>query len=458
MLLEAGNAEATEGEAMRRIENRASRSRAVLALALSFGGITGAASGSEEFETPPELSASQALVGDLASGTEHRVDDPVRSDGLLDHYTLQSRFGVFEVNGRALLQIRVREMAALAELDRVSKSEVFLGAVARSVTAPLETAADVLQRPVETVTGIPKGIENLFKTYRIKARDATGKAKSVVQQDKKNKENQGEGDSRAEVAGGKVAREAKSYATRYLGVSQADRRWYAMLGVDPYTTNQPLREAVRRVARVDAAASFGMRFSGIPSIPGIGTVRKGMEAIWEEDPLLIRERNRRFLSALGLGKDEVSEFEDNMALSPTHQLAILTLTRALEGVEARGELIRRAIDVDTEEEALTLIESFGLLLRVHEKQPLTQILGGIRLPAARTADGRLVVCAAFDAVYWTERVANGARAFDGVYRDERAAERQVWLSGAISARARAGIERLGWTLIIYTEPAAQASR
>lgn len=405
---------------------------------------------SEDYERAPEIVAAQALSAELASGAEHRVGDPVRSDGLLNHYSVQSRFGSFEIEGRPLLEIRIRELAALAELDRVSKSEVFLGAVARSVTAPLETAADVLEKPVETVTGIPKGIENLFKTYRIKARDATGKAKSTVQRDKsKKKESEGSDPGVSE----KVVRETKSYASRYLGVTQADRRWYAKLGVDPYTTNRALRDAVRKVARVDATATFGMRFAGIPSIPGIGTARKGMDAIWEEDPLLIRERNRRFLASLGLDKQEVRSFEDNLALSPTHQLGILTMTRALDGVGGRGELIRRAMEVDSEPQALTLIESYALLVRVHETTPLAEILGGIRLPVARTKDGRLVACAAFDSVYWTERVASSAREFAGVYRDVPASARELWLAGAISPRARAGIEQLGWT--VHVSSAAQ---
>lgn len=426
-------------------EERARRLRAAgcLAASLALSASIAERAVAEDPERAPEIAAAQVLSPELASGAEHRVGDPVRSDGLLNHYSVHSRFGSFEIEGRPLLEIRIRELAALAELDRVSKSEVFLGAVARSVTAPLETAADVLEKPVETVTGIPKGIENLFKTYRIKARDATDKAKSTVQRDKsKKKESEGSDPGVSE----KVVRETKSYASRYLGVTQADRRWYAKLGVDPYTTNQALRDAVRKVARVDATATFGMRFAGIPSIPGIGTARKSMDAIWEEDPLLIRERNRRFLASLGLDQEEVRRFEDNLALSPTHQLGILTLTRAFDGVGGRGELIRRAMDVDSEPQALTLIESYAVLVRVHETTPLAEILGGIRLPVARTKDGRLVACAAFDSVYWTERVASGAREFAGVYRDVQASAREVWLAGAISPRARAGIEQLGWTV------------
>lgn len=393
---------------------------------------------SDDYETPPEIAAAQALAAEIASGADYRVEDPVRSDGLMNHYSLQSRFGSFEVTGRALLGIRIREIGALAELERVSKSEVFLKAVGRSVTAPVETAVEVVQNPIGTVTGIPKGVGNLFRTYKLKSREATS---SIRREQTENGKESG-----ASGKDGAVAREMESYARRHLGVTQAERLWYAKLGVDPYTTNQALRSAVRKVARIDATASFGLRFAGIPSIAGIGVVRTGMDAIWREDPVLIRERNRSFLASIGIDKEETSRFENNLSLSPTHQLAILEMARALNGVGARDELIRRAVDVASEDEALTLIESIGLLVRLHQKTPLVEILGGIRLPAARTADGRLVVCAGFDSVYWTANVAEGAREIAHAYRDAEGSERQIWLVGTGSPRVRAELEGLGWKL------------
>ncbi len=418
-----------------------------------------AASIAQDYETPPELAAAQALPGEIASGPDHSIADPVRSDGLMNRYVLRSRFGSYDVPGRSLLAIRIQEIGALAELDRVSSSEVFLRAVGRSVTAPLQTAADLVEKPVETVTGIPKGVANLFKTYRLKAREATGKAKEVA--GKATKVADGKGEERKDTlskAGEKATSSARSYALRHFGVTSAERMWYAKLGVDPYTTNAPLRAAVTRVARVDATAQFGLRFAGIPSIPGIDVARKGMDAIWQEDPVVIRDRNRRLLASLGLDEEERKRFEDNVALSPTHQLTLLQMTRTLDGVSGRGELIRRALDVNEEEEALALIDSLALLVRLHAQAPLAEVVGGIRLPAARTRDGRLVVCAGFDALYWTERVADGARQIALAYRDAEATERQFWLAGTASPRLRAEVENLGWQVQDSTDASTASAR
>ena len=150
------------------------------------------------------------------------------------------------------------------------------------------------------------------------------------------------------------------------------------------------------------------------------------------------------MSSIAIDKEEISRFENNLSLSPTYQLAILEMTRALDGIDGRGELIHRAVEVASEDETLALVESIGLLVRLHQKTPLVEILGGIRLPAARTTDGRLVVCAGFESVYWTENVAEGGRGIEQAYRDAEVSERQIWLAGAGSLRVRAELEKLGW--------------
>jgi hypothetical protein len=418
----------------------------IVALAAAGDATPAPAPAPQAYETPPALTAAQALPAEIASGTDYQVEDPVVGDGLLNHYRLRSRFGTFEVNGRVLLEIRIREIGALADLERVSKSDAFLGAVGRTAAAPVETAAEVVQHPVGTVTGIPRGVANLLKTYKLKARDAT----ESVEHEQKKKDDAAASSSPAK--GANVARAGKSYALKYFGVSAAERRWYAKLGVDPYTTNEPLRAAVKKVAKVDATASFGLRFAGLPAIAGMGVVRGGMDAIWREDPVLIRERNRKFLKSIGVGDEDRSVFEDNVALSPTHQLALLEMLRALDGVGSRGELVQRAIEVASEEEALTLVESVGLLVRLHQKAPLAEVLGGVRLPAARTADGKLAICAGFESVYWTEQVAEGARAIATAYREVETSERQVWLTGTASGRVHSELESLGWKLLERADP------
>jgi hypothetical protein len=78
---------------------------------------------------------------------------------------------------------------------------------------------------------------------------------------------------------------------------------------------------------------------------------------------------------------------------------------------------------------------------------LVSLLPGVRLPAARLADGRIVVCGAFEAVYWTADVAEGERGIrESLPEDKGAAPREIWLEGAVSERARQEFETLGWRI------------
>ena len=88
------------------------------------------------------------------------------------------------------------------------------------------------------------------------------------------KKSNGEGGATAAENTQKAKEAASAYAKKYLGLSKSERRWYAELGVDPYTDNEALKKAVKEVSRVEAAASFGMRFAGLPGIPGAREIGK----------------------------------------------------------------------------------------------------------------------------------------------------------------------------------------
>ena len=68
------------------------------------------------YEVPPELHPAAILPDLLAAGTDYHVVDPVQSDGLMNHYVLESKFGRFEAYGKFALAVRVNEVRALTEL------------------------------------------------------------------------------------------------------------------------------------------------------------------------------------------------------------------------------------------------------------------------------------------------------------------------------------------------------
>lgn len=414
-----------------------------LLIASAAIGLVQAADVAADFEVPPELSPAVLLPQATVATADYHIGDPVRSDGLMRRYVVDSKFGQFEAYGSSELAARIREVAALSELAKTSDVELIAGGVGRGVESQVQTAVALVGHPVKTITGIPTGIAHLFRGYGDKGKELVGETKKSAQ-------GQSSGSGSGSDGGA-----AMRYADRYIGVSATERRWYQKLGVDPYTDNQVLRKAIHKNAKVEAAAGFGARFVGIPSIPGIGDVRKAMDAIYNEDPATIRARTKATLVGYGLTPEEITEWQNTSVLSPTRQVLLLSAAEALEGVDGRAELFRHALGLTTDSEAEVYLHSVGLLGLAHRRQALTQILPGVRLPSARRADGSVVVCGAFESVYWTADVARGEAQIRQALPQGTTGTRELWLAGTTSERARTALRERGWQLqdVTKDEPA-----
>jgi len=287
------------------------------------------------FETPPAVFPADILPGALAAGPDFHVVAPVQSDGLMYPFEIDSRFGHFSSYGRAALELRIHEIGALTELDRTSRVEVVSGSVTRGVGSQLETAVTVVTHPAATIIGIPKGIAHLFHGYVGDGRETVASVDRTVTAPADGKGTPTAGDATAK---GETA--ATNYVSRHLGLTTAERHWYEKLGVDPYTDNETLRRAIHRTAKLDAAAGFGMRFVGIPSIPGIGDAREVMEAVYREDPATIRARTHATLVGYGLSVDEIDRWQHAPACSTPRRWQRHRLRRfrrnLLDGRRGRG--------------------------------------------------------------------------------------------------------------------------
>lgn len=426
--------------AVRLLRNRFAWPAVVLAgLALGTASRSFAA---EDFETPADEAPSASLSDAQVSGPSFHVEDPVHSDGLMHRYVIDSRFGVLDAYGIDALNTRLREIAALTTLEHTSEGQVVVEAAVRGVREQAQSMVHVATHPVGTLFGIPKGIGNLLGGYRAQAQEVTTgightlttSGRSVVRNP----------DGRAlERAGTAATHAARTQAERYLGLTAAERRWYAKLAVDPYTDNLVLRHAVTRMARIDAAASFGMRFAPV-GIPFAGEVQRALDAIEHEDPAALRKHRRDALLHAGLTAEEIKRFEHTPLLTPTRQTVLVNAFDSLNGVDGRAELLRHAMTVQSEEEIDVFLQSTLLLLRYQAHHPVKRILAGVRIPAAELPDGSIAVFGAFDAVQWTAEVADYGGALNEAL--PRTGARQLWITGTVSVRARAALEERGWAV------------
>ena len=90
------------------------------------------------FDSPNPLRSDRYLSTEQLAGPNFNVAPAATTDGFANTYTITSRFGTWPARGRAGVTMRIREIQALAQLEEVSKSDVFIDAVKNSATAPLK--------------------------------------------------------------------------------------------------------------------------------------------------------------------------------------------------------------------------------------------------------------------------------------------------------------------------------
>ncbi len=107
----------------------------------------------QDFEKPPTLRAAQNLPGRIVKGPNHTVDDRVLNDGYMNHYTISSRFGQFEVISTAKLRKRVDEIMALVVMEQVENTSVFGDALVKGGESAVRGVTHLVTDPVGTIEG-----------------------------------------------------------------------------------------------------------------------------------------------------------------------------------------------------------------------------------------------------------------------------------------------------------------
>ena len=102
----------------------------------------------------------------LLQGPTFTVDPQVPIVGMLGHFTIRADVGTFEAHGREMLRIRVGEIHAIAQLDQMSKSDVFLQAAANAVARPVESMTHMLENPDPDGPGAVRRDRSLLRPRR----------------------------------------------------------------------------------------------------------------------------------------------------------------------------------------------------------------------------------------------------------------------------------------------------
>jgi hypothetical protein len=242
-----------------------------------------------------------------------------------------------------------------------------------------------------------------------------------------------------------VTQRAGSITADALGYEKERRDLARSVGVDPYTTNPVLSKKLTDMAWVAFSGRFTIQAAMSVFVPGstlISAVTITNTTVYDTPPGDLINAAQSTFAATGASPAPVQALIKN----PQYSLSVLTALahgiERLQGVNGLDSVVGFAALAKTHDETRMMAGAVNMLARYHETvRPIARVTAPGPI-LGYTAGGALVIVMPADYVAWTERIARFAQ------RDDlRAPERIAWISGQFSPRARAELEKRGWSLL-----------
>ena len=385
------------------------------------------------WEVPPLFSAAGLLTPDWLKGPHHSVQDELVNDGAQHHFVVSSEFGTFPAVGMPMLRTRVIEIEAIAALKDVRLSEVFVDALSFQLLHPLRGLKMLLTEPRRVGTSVGGGLLEFLAM--------PGQFSKFEGSDRE--------DSMTKSA---------------IGFSYLKRKIAFQFGVDPYSSNPTLQDELNELTWIaftaDLAPQIGYLFMPASAVMWMTFSATRWTSYLDEQVRDysandLRALNRDKLLKMGISEEEIHQFFLNALYSPRHSTIITAALDELTSVDDREAFLVIAKEANSEELVLFYQHVVEMMRGYHVHiGAVDRLLVLPRVPALYTKNKTLVVMLPVDYLFWTSRVASVAQALTThVPSRPRIAQRELWVAGNVSPRARQELESLGWT--VYEQVSAK---
>jgi hypothetical protein len=399
---------------------------AFLLVNLNAGPAGGAANGQTAFDPPEIRAAADVVPPALLQGPHFRVGPAVTTFAFMNQYSVTSDYGAFNPPSDARLRRLVREIAAIAELKKISQSDAFAKATVAAGKGVVQGAQHLIQDPAATISAVPEAVFSVFGRI-----------------------------SEATKRGGRSKYE-DGVAENLLAVSSFKREYAQKLDVDVYSSNEVLQRELNSVAWASAAGNLTLGAASMVTGATVLQVASGVRTLEQAKSIVnalpateLSRRNREALRQMRVPDSVADRFLQNPMLSPRHQTVIVEGMKVLDGVPGRSAFIQYATRADSEDAALLYQEMAELLSEYHQSVAHIQRLEiYLHIPVAYTAQGSAVVLLPIDRLLWTERTSGIATGLGRTLpRPQPVHHIEVWMTGDASPRAREGLQQLGIVLV-----------
>lgn len=410
-----------------------------------------------QYEIPAILDAAELLDGIPLKGTLYQIDREVPTDGFLMKFTVQSDFGTFYPKSPEMVATLLIEIAAIQQLEDISKSEVFIDGLKKSGKEIGREVKTLVTEPVKTIKGAGTGIGRFFqRTYRTTKTSVQKLGDKISEEDQANqaapgsdsklpgaapKEGKGSSDTDLAEAGMKMA---GNTVINILGYNDQRRQLAKQLQVDPYTTNTVLADKLDEVAWAAFAGGLGVKAVKmvVPAsmVLSVSTTLTGW--VWDVPPGDLRVFNESALLTIGVTQESVDNFLKNRWYTLTLQGRLVRALIQLKQAEDRAEVIALALTVSSEDQARFVTEAVELLAHYHKHVfPITKINVNSTV-IGQLKKGAFVFPTPLDYVSWIKRLDKFTDRSE--FGD---AERIIYLRGQLSKTAKKELGLKKWQLL-----------
>jgi hypothetical protein len=384
----------------------------------------------QRYETPPVLSASKILPPELVSGPNHRVQEKVANDGFLNTYNVDSKFGTFTAVSTPLLRKRIQEINAMVAMEKLKGTKEFADSLKASGLSTLSAAKNMVFSPVKTTTEVVSGVGLVFRRA---------------------------GDS---VFGAKRSDAEDSRFKTLIGFSNYKRDYAHELGVDVYSRNEVLQDRLNDVAWTAFAGGLTVS-AAMAAVPGgagiamtaIGTTRLTTAIFKNTPPQDLRRMNAQKLTAMAVEPSTADMFISDSVFTPREQTVLVSALDEMTGVTDRERFVQLAALTHNPDMAFFRQRQAEMYAGYHKSvAPIVQFVSVGQLAAARAKNGALVFNVPVDYMAWTEPLGQLVANTDLVVNQlPGLTEKQLWVTGTLSPRTRAEMQRMNWKIYDRSE-------
>lgn len=362
----------------------------------------------------------------LLRGPHYQLGPTVRTFAFMNQYSVRSDYGTFAPPSDARLRRLVREMAAIAELEKIHQSDAFAKATVEAGKGVVQGAQQLIENPVATIGAVPEAVFSIFGRV-----------------------------SEAAKRGGRSKYE-DGVAQNLLAVSSFKREYAQKFDIDVYSTNEVLQKELNSVAWASAAGNLTLGAASMVTgatvlqvASGVRTLETAKNIVNALPPTELSRRNREALHQMRVPDSVADRFLQNPLLSPRHQTVIVEAMKTLRGIPGRTAFVQYVARADSEDAALLFQEMAELLAGYHRSvMPIQRLEIYMNIPVAYTGKGSAVVLLPIDRLLWTERSSRIATGLAQTLPKPLPVQHlEVWMTGDASARAHEGLQQLGIVLV-----------